>query len=170
MASQAKIVGLVKEHLQTGEEILEKDNYPVIIDGQYEAKIMGSDSIRKGFLIATNQRVIFYAKKMTGYELESFPYSTISSFEGGKNFMGNHIKIVASGNTADIKWIQDKTGFQILLDTVHAEMTKSKNPSSNSSATNSIADELIKLSNLHEKKLITDEEFQNLKSKLINGS
>ena len=168
MANQTKIITLVSEYLQNGEEILQKENNPIIIDGQYEIQRMGTDSIRTGYLIATNQRVIFYAKKLTGYELESFPYSTISSFEGGKNLMGNHIKIVASGNTAYIKWIKDKTGFQVLLDAVHAEMTKSKSASKEPTSSNSIADELTKISKLLEDKLITEEEFQVLKNKIIN--
>jgi hypothetical protein len=169
MANKPKIITLVNEHLQSGEDILQRDSNPIIIDGQYETQIMGSDSIRTGYLVATNQRVIFYAKKLTGYEIESFPYSTISSFEGGKNFMGNHIKIVASGNTANIKWIKDKAGFQILLDAVHAEMTRSKSSSSKEpSSSTSIADELTKISKLLENGLITEEEFQSLKSKIIN--
>jgi hypothetical protein len=168
VANQSKIITLVSEYLQNGEEILQKDNNPIIIDGQYEIQIMGNDSIRTGYLIATNQRVVFYAKKLGGYEIESFPYATISSFEGGKNIMGNHIKIVASGNTANIKWIKDKNGFQILLDAVHAQMTKSKSASQEPSTSNSIADELTKISKLLENKLITDEEFQVLKNKIIN--
>jgi hypothetical protein len=165
MANQSKIIQLVSEHLQNGEDILLKDDKPIIIEGQYETKILGSDSIRTGFLIATKQRIIFYAKKITGYEIESFPYPTISSFEGGKNLMGNHIKIVASGNTAYIKWIKDKAGFQILLDAVHNEMHKSK--TSTPVTSNSVADEIIKLSTLFENKLISAEEFQTLKQKII---
>lgn len=168
MANKVQIIELVGEHLQSDEEILQKNNSPIIIDGQYETKIMGGDSLRTGYLIATNQRVIFYAKKITGYEIESFPYAMLSSFEGGKNFLGNHIQIVASGNTANIKWITDKTGYQILLDTVHAEMTKSKVPSRENLQQSSIADELIKISQLLENKSITEEEFRILKSKIIN--
>ena len=169
MASQKKILEEIKAHLHNDEEVLNENNHPVIVDGQYEAKIMGSDTVRKGFLMATNQRVIFYAKKLTGFEIESFPYANISSFEGGKNFMGNHIKIVASGNTANIKWITDKVGFQILLDAVHAEITRSKSSSSKEpSSSTSIADELTKISKLLENGLITEEEFQSLKRKIIN--
>ena len=35
---------------------------------------MGTDSVRKGSFIATDRRILFYAKKMGGYDLESFPY------------------------------------------------------------------------------------------------
>jgi hypothetical protein len=169
MANQSKIINLLREHLQAGEAILENDNNPVIIDGQYEVKMMGEDHVRKGFLIATNQRVIFYAKKLTGYEIESFPYVNISSFEGGKNFMGNNIKIIASGNTAYVKWITDKKGFQILLNTVHSEMAKSKTLSSKETpSSNSFADEITKISKLLENNLISEEEFQSLKKRIIS--
>jgi Staphylococcal nuclease homologue len=41
------------------------------VQGAYEVKRMGSDSARKGALIATDRRVMFYAKKMGGFDLES---------------------------------------------------------------------------------------------------
>lgn len=77
------------------------------VDGTYEVKRMGADTVRSGILIATDRRLVFYAKKLTGFELESFPYSNISSFEQGKNMMGNTLSFFASGNKVSIKWIRD---------------------------------------------------------------
>ena len=51
-------------------------------------------------MIATNKRLIFFAKKLTGFDLEVFPYKNISSFEMGKNLMGHHVSFFASGNKA----------------------------------------------------------------------
>ena len=72
---------------------------------KYETKIMGSDSVRKGILAATDRRMVFFAKKVGGYDLESFPYGNISSLEQGKNMMGGLLKFFASGNTVSMKWI-----------------------------------------------------------------
>ena len=52
--------------------------------GAYETTILGGDSLRNGVLAATNKRLVFFAKKLTGYDMEVFPYSNISSFEMSK--------------------------------------------------------------------------------------
>ena len=49
--------------------------------GAYETKIMGRDSVRNGIFVATNKRLVFFAKKLTGFDLEIFPYKNISSIE-----------------------------------------------------------------------------------------
>ena len=100
MASLDKLVEQAKSHLDEGESVL------LAIDGQYEVERFGADSIRSGVLIATERRLVFYAKKLTGYDLESFPYKTLSSFERGKNMMGGTLKFHSSGNTVSMKWIK----------------------------------------------------------------
>lgn len=46
-----------RSHLDAGEQVLGA------VQGTYETKILGNDSVRTGVLIATEQRVVFYAKK-----------------------------------------------------------------------------------------------------------
>ena len=75
MGRLKKLTNKAKEHLESEEEILKS------IVGSYEIKIMGKDSVRTGIFLATNKRMVFYAKKLTGYDMEIFPYSTISSIE-----------------------------------------------------------------------------------------
>lgn len=100
MSKKDKLLEQAAEHI-SGEAVLAS------VEGTYEAKSMGNDILRKGVLIATDQRVVFYAKKLGGYDLESFPYRTISSFDQGKNMMGATVTIYASGNKAEVKWIKD---------------------------------------------------------------
>jgi hypothetical protein len=98
-----KLLGKAGEHLDSDEEVVKA------VVGTYETKIMGNDSVRKGLLAATNHRLIFYAKKMGGYDFESFPYENISSIEMGKQMiMGHHVKFFALGNEVKMKWIEDK--------------------------------------------------------------
>ena len=88
--------------------------------GTYETKRLGSDSVRSGILIATNKRVVFYAKKATGYDIKNFRYKAISSIDTGKNMMGAYITLVVSGNEANLKWISgDAAGF---VETVEDQM------------------------------------------------
>jgi len=58
MPSIKKLTHLVREHLENDEEIQHT------ISGQYETKILGQDSLRKGILLATNKRLVFFAKKL----------------------------------------------------------------------------------------------------------
>ena len=169
MATQEKILTLIANHLQTEEQILTHNEKPIMVEGQYETKILNNDTIRKGYLISTNQRVIFYAKKFGGYEIESFPYATISSFEGGKNMMGNNLKIITSGNTAMIKWIQDAGMFAILIETVQKQINNLKNRNNDLPQTPSIAQEIEKIANLLTQGLINKEEYEKLKQKIINS-
>jgi hypothetical protein len=78
MAKLEKLVEQVQTHLDEGEKVL------VAVRGSYEIERMGQDSVRKGIFAATDHRLVFYAKKMTGYDFEVFPYENISSIEMGK--------------------------------------------------------------------------------------
>lgn len=75
MGKLDKLTGGAQAHLEAGEEIL------AAVVGSYETKRMGQDSVRAGALIATDRRVVFFAKKLGGFDLESFPYGSISSIE-----------------------------------------------------------------------------------------
>ena len=114
MAKADKLLEQAKEHFGAGESAL------AIVSGAYETKIGKHDTVRNGVLIATNQRLIFYAKKLTGFDLEALPYERISSLEMGKKLGGRWIKFFASGNTVSMKWIQDDlTAF---INTVRSQM------------------------------------------------
>jgi|SRR5215203_7363129 len=99
MAKLEKLLDQAKEHLDEGEEVL------AVVKGTYETKKMGNDWTRAGILAATDHRVVFYAKKVGGYDFEVFPYNHISSIETGKGMMGHHITFFASGNQVHLKWI-----------------------------------------------------------------
>ncbi|MGI8806307.1 MAG: PH domain-containing protein [Acidimicrobiales bacterium] len=99
MAKASKNLEQLRPHLETGETV------QAYVEGTYETKIMGTDSVRSGILVATERRMLFFAKKMGGYDLESFPYQNISSLEQGKGMMGGTLKFFASGNTVSMKWI-----------------------------------------------------------------
>lgn len=94
-----KLIKHAQPHLEEGENILAS------IMGVYETRIMKNDTVRNGIFLATNKRLIFYAKKLTGYDLEVFPYRNISSIEMGKDYMGERISFFTSGNRVCMKWI-----------------------------------------------------------------
>jgi hypothetical protein len=156
MGKLDKLLGQAREHLGQGEEVISA------VLGTYEAKVLGQDSVRTGLLIATDHRVVFYAKKMGGYELESFPYSNISSFEQGKNMMGPNVTFFSSGNKVYVKWIKDGDVSEFVA-AVRSRMGKSS-----SAAAPDVAEQIRKLAELRDQGLLTDSEFQAKKTELLS--
>ena len=101
MAGYNKNLNAVIEHLDEGETIIES------CFGAYETKILGGDSVRNGIFVVTEKRVVFFGKKWTGYDMESFPLSSVSAMEISKGLMGQSITMKMSGNTANMKWISE---------------------------------------------------------------
>lgn len=157
-----KLVVQAQEHLEPSEEVL------AFVPGTYETKRFGQDSVRSGVLLATDRRVVFYAKKMTGYELESFPYENISSFEQGKNFMGATLRFFASGNEVHLKWI--KGDVAPLASAVKQRMkggTPSPPVQQPQQQEPDVADQIRKLAELRDAGILTEEEFTAKKRQLL---
>lgn len=156
-----KLLTRATEHLDEGEQPQQT------VFGAYETKIMGGDSVRNGIFIATNQRLLFYAKKLTGYDFESFPYGSISSMEMGKNLMGRYISFFASGNSCKMKWISvgDVGAF---VETVKAQMAAARSGSTPSSQQpTDLVDQLERLGKLHAAGVLTNEEFSAKKAEIL---
>jgi Bacterial PH domain/Short C-terminal domain len=161
MAKLEKLLDGAKEHLDEGEEIL------AVVKGTYETKKMGNDWTRAGILAATDHRVVFYAKKMGGYDLEVFPYTAISSIEAGKGMTGHHIKFFASGNEVYLKWIDKKSDAPGFVSLVKSEMHKPKQAASVDVSAPDAADQIRKLAQLREEGLVTDEEYEAKRAELL---
>lgn len=162
MGKLEKLTKQAAAHLDEGEAA------ELSVLGAYETKRMGQDTVRNGVLIATENRLVFYAKRMGGYDLESFPYENISSFEQGKNMMGGNVSFFASGNKVFVKWIKDGD-LRGLVEYVRSRMGKKKPSDDNASAapTESITDQLTKLGELRDAGVLTDDEFQAKKADLL---
>ena len=157
-----KLLKQVEEHFDDGECALRA------VFGAYEMKIMGVDSVRNGIFIATDQRLLFYAKKLTGYDFEAFPYTNISSMEMGKGLMGHYINFFASGNSAKMKWISvgDVPAF---VGTVKAQMASAKSTKASSSEQpTDPVEQLKRLGELHTAGVLTDAEFASKKAEILS--
>ena len=89
------------DHLQANENIISS------IFGVYETRRMGNKTVRNGVFALTETRLLFFAKKMFGYDLESFKFDKISSVERSKSAMGHSMTVYTSGNDVHVKWIND---------------------------------------------------------------
>lgn len=157
-------------HLEPSETAL------AVVIGAYETKILGSDTTRNGILIATEGRLVFYAKKFGGYDLESFAYRNISSFEQSKSPMGHRISFFATGHKVAMKWITDLPAMQIFTETVKSRMTGAHNSSTiapqpeqqlAADPKDEVFDQLHKLGSLRDAGIVTDDEFTAKKAELL---
>lgn len=161
MAGLDKNLKHLQEHLDPGEVV------EASVLGAYETKIMGKDSVRNGVFAATNKRVVFFAKKLTGYDLESFPYENISSFEMGKGMMGHIIVFHASGNSGKMKWI-NKGDIPQLVQLVRSRVGKGQHTQS-APAADDPYEKLRKLAELRDHGVITPEDFEVKKAALLES-
>jgi hypothetical protein len=165
MAKLDKLVEKASEHLDDGEEVVSA------VLGQYETERAGQDSVRKGVLVATDRRVVLYAKKLGGYELESFPYDNISSIEMGKQMvMGHSIKLFASGNEVRLKWIDKKQDVPVFISAVRGRMKGGIGSGTGApaqAAEQDVSEQIRKLAQLRDDDILTDDEFQAKKTQLL---
>ena len=165
MAKLDKLVELAKEHLEPDELIRGA------IQGTYETKILGTETVRGGILIGTDRRVVFYAKKLTGYDLESFPYGNISSFEQGKNMMGHNITFFASGNRVHVKWItanKDLEEFTVAVKAaMNAKHVQAPPAAQAVPAPADVMTQLKQLGELRDAGVVTPQEFESKKAQLL---
>lgn len=166
MPTQKKLVKLisgVEQLYQPGESM------QAAIGGTYEGKFAGNDIARDCVLVATESRVIFFALRMGGYDHESFPYPNISSVDASKSMMGHKVTLYASGNTVNIKWVNDP-GLRAFLEFVNRKMAEkhgAASPSQPAPSEPDVMDQLRKLGELRDAGVLTTEEFDSKKAELL---
>ncbi|MGX2958011.1 PH domain-containing protein [Peribacillus sp. JNUCC 23] len=156
-----KLIDMAKQYLDSDEV----PEYAIL--GTYETEWMGQRTTRgNGLFLATNKKLFFYAKRMTGYESETFPYSKINSFESGKKLLGHYITFFASSNIVSMKYIQDGNLGDFI--TYVKSKIEDQQEEVKTNIGISIADELKKLSDLRDAGILSQEEFINQKEKLLS--
>lgn len=161
MARTDKLVERASEHLEDGEVLL------AWVMGVYESQLLGTDLPRNGLLVATDRRLLFYGKKVGGYDFESFPYENVSSFEQGHNFYGAYAHFFASGNRVEVKWVQKRRDLDVLVKEVKARMGRRGAAPAAAAPARDVPDRLRALADLHAEGVLTDEEFSQKKAELL---
>lgn len=157
MAKLEKLVEQARPHLEAGEQI------EGVVQGAYDTKIGGKATVRSGILMATDRRLVFFAKKLVGYDLESFPYASISSFEASKGLSGHSFRFAASGNDVRLKWINAGQVDQFVgLVRSRAGQRPSAAPTQADPM-----DQLRKLAELRDAGIVSPAEFEAKKSQLL---
>jgi hypothetical protein len=122
VGKQDRLLEHARSHLDPGEAVR------CSVTGTYEGVLAGEKVLRNGVVLATDRRVVFYAKKLTGYDLESYPYVNISSFELGKDLLGARLNFFAVGNRVSVKWIKDEAALHRLVDIVRERQVQPSMP------------------------------------------
>jgi hypothetical protein len=81
MAGYQANLEALKSHLDQGEDVL------VSCYGAYDTKSLGSKTVKNGVLVATSKRVIQFGKRLSGFNLETFPLEKITAIEVSKGFL-----------------------------------------------------------------------------------
>lgn len=150
MKSIPELLEDAKKHLDDNERV------EATVFGAYATEAFGGDSVRNGLLIATDYRIVFYAKKFFGYQLKSFPFTKISSIETSESFMGTAITFFSAGTKVRIKWIDEiqDTDLPKFLSFTRSNIGKSSKGTSDD-----ISVQIRKLADLHSARILADEEF-----------
>ncbi len=136
-----KNLSALQEHLEPTEDVL--------------AWVYGGISLQKCIFAATNLKVIFFAKKLGGYDRESWSYRSISSIDSSKNLLGFKIWFYSDGNRVEMTAYEGQVPE--FVSTVRDRMAKDSPPIG-------VADELSKLASLKEAGLISGEEWERATS------
>ena len=161
MASYNKNLAAVVEHLDEGETIIAS------CGGLYKAKVLGTDSVRKGILLATEKRVVFFGKKFGGDDLESFPLSNVSAIEMSKHwFSGPAINMKMSGNTAEVTHLNEGDPDAVVK-YVRDHMGESSAAPVAAPVADDIPAQIQKLASLKDAGILTEEEFTTKKAELL---
>ena len=163
-----------KEIKELPDILWEDENIVDLIPGFYNGG--------NGLLVATDRRLIFLDKGLLyGLRVEDFPLSNISSIQYSTGLLLGDITIFASGNKAKIKNV-DKHRVKLFAENVRHRITLLKESNSNSSPSKQVnhgqpirsgfddmVRDLERLAKLRDAGILTPEEFDDQKRRLLDG-
>lgn len=127
-----------------------------------------------GLVAMTNQRLVFLKHGIMSQQVEDFPYNRISSVQWSGGMLMGTIIVFASNNKAEIKQVPKDQG-KALADALRARLAGSV-PSAPAppaapapSAGRDIASRLATLDQLRATGAITDEEYRDRRTKILDS-
>jgi hypothetical protein len=148
-------------------------------DERVEKLVQGSYNSGMGVLVATNKRLVFVDKGIGKLKVEDFPYDKLTSIQYETGWTMGSITMFASGNKAEIKNVAkdqcknfaDYVRARITAVSEHASAPQVSEPASASMSNggSDIVDRLERLAKLKEQGMLTDDEFEAQKQKILGG-
>jgi len=150
----------------------ETKELPNILLGDEKVKIIirGNHGICVGILVATNKRLIFVSKNLGDLTVEDFSYDKISSVQYQTGLVSRQIAIFCTGSKAYIKGV-DENPARNFCEYVSARIASTEKPAGlkkpSKIGREGLVVELEQLVKLKQQKILSDEEFQIAKKKLL---
>jgi hypothetical protein len=133
-----------------------------------EHAVQGTIGKAKGLLLATNRRLVFVNRGIIKTQSESFRYDKISSVQYQTGFMSTSIALVIDGRTLKVESVLNTHGASF-ANYVRQRVDQGNAPiPAPASVSVDIADQLGRLADLRTKGILTEEEFQAQKQKLLS--
>jgi hypothetical protein len=153
---------IVKNEINELPRILSADEkLDNLIPGQYNKK--------NGVLVSTNRRLVFIDKGLLyGLKVEDFPLNKITSIQYETGLLLGKINIYTSGNLATIDNV-DKSAARTFSEFVRDKLSRLENiaPVSVNVPQTDVLDQLEKLASLKSSGVLSEEEFNEHKKKLL---
>lgn len=128
-----------------------------------------------GIVVATNRRIIFINKGLLSCQVEDFAYDKISSIQCNKGMIMGTLVIYTTGNRACIDNM-GKEDAQYFADYVRARISQENQSSQytqtqvqSQTNTEDIVSQLERLAKLKEQGILSEEEFAQQKTKILNA-
>jgi len=149
--------------------LMEGETFIDVTAGVAEVKRLGRKTERRGTLFVTDRRVGLFTKKIGGHDMLDFSYGLLTSIEYKKGISFGEISLLAAA---------DRTRFHLIPNSLVEEFVKvirermavshhHNQPPTQIAPPASVADELTKLASLRDAGVLTQEEFDAQKAKII---
>lgn len=158
---QRKEIEKARRVLAEDEEVLD------VTTGMGKVRRMGDETKRNGALIVTDRRVIFFTKKLGGYEMSDHVYGLLTSVDYKKGMAFGNINLSASGDHYHISMIP-KNDVERVAKTIRSQMGVVKTHSAMHNSTADIPEQIKKLAALHEQGVLSESEFSTKKAELLS--
>jgi len=141
-----------------------------LLDGMLK-RVNGKDLNGAGLVIATNMRIIFFRKSIIGtVSKEDIPLRMITSSAYRKGLMMSAIAIITANNEAVVDYCENKEAERfnaIVHELLNEQRTVSQKNVQTQQPQTTNFEQLEKLFELKQKGIITEEEFNQQKAKLL---
>lgn len=159
---QQKEIDQAQHVLADGEVILD------VTTGMGKVKRMGQETSRNGGLLVTDRRVIFFTKKLGGYEMSDHVYGLLTSVDYKKGMMTGNINLSASGDHYHISMVP-KEDVERVAQCIRSQMAQVQTHQSQPATPMgpSIVEQIHQLAQLRDQGILTDTEFEAKKTELL---
>lgn len=129
--------------------------------------IQGTYNKGQGILVSTNRRLVFIDKGfLYGLKVEDFPLDKITSIQYQTGLLLGSVMIHTSGNISLIENV-DKKSSRNFSEFVRDKLSQPKESAAPIDSQPNVLDQLEKLAKLKENGILTEEEFNDHKKKLL---